>query len=167
MYKFLIGILLFLTTSSIIAQEKCPSFTKEQENLVVAAYMHGYEQDLGYSLAAIVWKESFVGKYVVRVNNDQHNDSYGITHIELKTAMYLLGINNIWEAKDTIVRKLMVDDNFAMDLALAKLKSLKSFSWKKKVQKYNGVGYKYGEDIARKVKTLKRCYNFQVSEIWS
>ncbi len=163
---------LFILTSILVfcvnvqAQKSCPKFTQEQENLLVIAYLRGYEENLGYSLAAIVWKESFVGRYVVRVNNGEHNDSYGITHIELKTAMYLLGIKNVWEAKDTIVRKLMIDDDFALDLAVAKLKSLKSFSWRKKVQKYNGNGTKYGEDITSKVRTLKRCYDFKIHEVW-
>jgi len=81
--------------------------------------------------------------------------------------MYLLGINNIWKAKDEIVMKLMTDDEFSMDLALAKLNSLKRFKrWEDKVQRYNGIGTKYGEDISIKVKKLKKCYDFKVPIIW-
>lgn len=160
--KTILAVVLLTLSGNIFASSSiCKGFTPEQQGLIFAAYYKGKEKDLGYTLAAIVWKESFVSNWVITVNTEGENDSYGITHIELKTAMWLLGETNRWKARAEIIPRLMMDNNFAMNLALKKLHSLRRHPWRVQVQRYNGNGTEYGKDIVKKVKQLMSCYSFE------
>jgi len=169
-FKIIIFTLIFTVCNEAFSQKFCPKFTPEQEGLILAAYYKGLPENLGYTLAAITWKESFVGKWVVKVNNrynpkkDKHYESYGVTHIELTTAMYLVGMKNYWQARAEIVPRLINDNNYAWELALMKLKTLRRHSWEEKVKRYNGIGsVSYGKEVVDKVRTLQYCYKFEKS----
>lgn len=174
MYKFLklftIFILIFgfnLTNAS-----ECRKYTQEQENLLHLAYEVGSHYDLGLTLAAIVQKESFVGDYIIRVNSqDGKYGSYGVTHILLETGMDLLGMKSSWEARATLVPRLINDDLFAMRMAIKKLLSVKTgesnIDWRNMVSRYNGGGpaaRKYGNTVVGIVKSFKKCDTFFVQE---
>jgi hypothetical protein len=157
--------ILFLLLSSSAYGFKCPNHTPDQSYLVSKAYYTGLPHDMGYTLAAIVVQESFVGRHIVRVNNkDGKYGSYGITHILLSTAMWLEGYTNAWEAKAELVPKLVGNDEYALELALKKLQSVNHDTWLEKWASFNGSGLqsrKYAGKISKHIKMLKRCYGFE------
>lgn len=140
----------------------CPKWTEAQEEVLRAAKAYGEPYDLGWTLAAITAQEGFVGPYIIRHNvEDSGGGSFGITHIQLKTAMYLLNIKNVWEAKAVIPKKLLLSDEFSFKLSIMKLKQSAHLPWRQMVAKYNGTGQAaqlYAEKVANNVKMLQRCY---------
>ena len=148
--------------------EACPTFTPEQEDLLVKAHEYGKEYGYEYTLPAIVWKESFVGNFIVRINpKDGKHGSYGITHILLETAMYFESVDSSWMAKDYIVMRLMTDDEYALELAVIKLESIETTSWLTKWMRYNGNNPAYGDDILLRIESLRDCGVFDNSAIFN
>lgn len=145
---------------------KCTQYTDEQLSLLHLAYITGQPHDLGLTLAAIVKQESFVGDYVVRVNSkDGKYGSYGISQINLETAMYFEGVTNSWEARAEIVPKLMIDDVYSLELSLIKFNSVSHLSWKDQVRSYNGGvrnkrTLEYYNKIRGHVNEFNRCNVF-------
>lgn len=145
-------------------------YTPEQERLVFTAYAIGSEHDLGYTLASIVAKESFVGRWVVRVNPKDTmrghpnpvGGSYSVMMLLLETAMELEGIDNQWEAKAVLVPRLMTDDLYAMRLALRHLVELGGSTWASKIRRYNS-NPDYLEDIIDRVNKYQDCNYFHTS----
>lgn len=163
MHKIYISLLLLFYSAAWA--DTCPVHTPEQRELIELAYTEGQPHDLGYTLASIVIQESFVGSYVVRLNpKDGKHGSYGLTHINLSTAMWLEGYTNSWQAKQDLVPRLMVDDVFSLQLSISKLKLSEGLPWRVRWAKYNGSGPKaveYSQKIARLVIMLKTCYNLE------
>lgn len=147
-----------------LAQE-CPRFTIEQEILLRKAHAVGQYADWGYTLAGIVWRESIVGTHIVRVNGTDGNEgSYGVVHMQLTTAMYLLGVDNIWEGKAEIVPLLMNDDVYALNLALEYLMRHEHLGWRGMIARYNGRGEAaqlYAEDVVNKALILQQCLSME------
>lgn len=167
-----LALLLILITPSV-ALSACPTYTHEQDRVLHLAYYTGAVEDLGYTLAAIVIQESFVGGYVVRINEgDSGGGSYGISHIQLKTAMWLTGEDNVWRAKQDLVPKLISSDAYALHLAILKLQSVGIVgggvkSYLELWGRYNGGGQhgNYAHKIHSHVKMLQECYNFNEEEV--
>jgi hypothetical protein len=151
-----------------IAYAECDfSFTPEQNSLLHLAYAVGQPHDLGYTMAAITWKESFVGRHIIRINpNDGKNGSYGVTHILLDTAMWMLDIDSTWEAKAELAPRLMRDDIFTLHLSLKYLLRFNHLPWRKQVERYNGQGdlaRSYADDVTKRVNLLLKCKYFSQS----
>lgn len=162
-----LALLLALIAPSV-ALSACPTYTQEQDRVLHLAYYTGAVEDLGYTLAAIVIQESFVGGYVVRINEgDSGGGSFGLPHIQLKTAMWLTGEDNVWRAKQDIIPKLLLSDAFALHLALLKLRSVESSNYMEMWGRYNGGGQhgNYAHKIHSHVKMLQECYNFNEEEV--
>lgn len=155
---------LFLALLSPWALSQCPTYTEQQEELIHLAYYTGLPKDLGYTLAAIVIQEALVGSYVVRLNEkDRGGGSFGVTHIQLRTAMWLEGEENVWKAKQDIVPKLITSDAYALHLALLKLRTIRnSSSYMELWGRYNGGGKNnpYAKKIRSHVQMLQKCYEF-------
>jgi hypothetical protein len=160
--KALLATLVFISAT---VQASCPAFTEEQSYLIHKAYHVGYQHDMGYTLAAITIQESFVGEYVVRVNNkDGKHGSYGVTHILLSTAMWLEGYDSSWRAKAKLVPKLIGNDEYALETAVRKLQTVRKRTWWATWRSYNGGGKKadqYAGRISKHVKMLRECINFE------
>lgn len=143
----------------------CPTFTVEQEILLRKAHAIGQHDDWGYTLAAITWRESIVGDLIVRVNGQDGNaGSYGVAHMQVTTAMYLLGIDNIWEAKATLIPKMINNDRFALELSLTYLLRHEHLGWRGMIARYNGRGEAaqlYAEDVAAKALTIQQCLKLE------
>ena len=145
--------------------DKC-KYTQEQQDVLHLAYSIGKDYDLGYTLAAIVKQESFVGDNIIRINNnDGKYGSYGVTHINLETGMYFTGITNSWQAKADLAPALILDDEFAIEMGLKKLLSKQSLGWEKMVRSYNGslklVATKiYLDKVRNNVVTFQQCKQF-------
>lgn len=166
--KTLITILLLLVSGRTSAT--CDvNFTEEQNRLLYKAFEVAKDDNLGFTLAAITWKESFVGSHIVRINNTSGDyGSYGVTHIQLSTAMWLVGETDLWAAKAVLIPKLITNDAFALSLGLEVLKQAKNRTdnYRAILATYNaGFGrkdttaaIKYAEDVAMKVKYLQQCY---------
>lgn len=163
----IVFLLLLGLSHQIRAETQCPTFSHEQDILIRKAFAIGNEDDLGYSLAAIVWRESIVGRYIVRVNGpDGSLGSFGVAHMQLATAMWLEGVNSRWEAKATLAPKMINDDVYALTLSRNYLKSHLDLGWRQALARYNGKGpaaRAYGQDIVKKVKVLQRC----LDKTWS
>ena len=162
----LLMIVLFGVVSSFSMAEEC-TYTGEQQYVLDLAYMVGKEYDLGYTLAAIVKQESFVGENVIRINNnDGKYGSYGVTHINLETGMYFTGITNSWKARANLAPRLIFDDEYALELGLTKLLSKKNLGWNNMVRSYNGslrvsATTDYMMKIKKHVATFQKCKQFE------
>jgi hypothetical protein len=178
-------ITLILLTLSISAKsqvynpdtEACPVFTPEQQRILRIAYKTGgqYNQELynavgthiGHSLAAIVWKESFVGEYIIRFNTgDGQLGSYGVGHVQLTTLFWMDGVGNTLKNRDELapqyITRLLIDDYYAIHTAYRYLKHLtiREGNFYNARMRYNGRGAKaveYADDVTAKVLTLIRC----------
>ena len=167
MNKLLTGMALCgsLLLGSQHVNAECREYTNEQNVLLHTAYVIGDNHGLGYTLAAIVRQEAIVGKFIVKVNEKDRSGSYGVTHIQLDTARWLEGVDNIWEAKEKIVPRLINDDLYAMNLALRKLETVRVDDWRQWISRYNGAGpkaRKYAEHIASHVRDFKSCRMFEM-----
>lgn len=161
--RLLVAFVVFVTFSIAATAEaqECPSFTTEQDILIRKAKSIGDYSDWGYTLAAIVWRESIVGSYIIRVNGgDGAEGSYGVAHMQLTTAAYLTGETNIWRAKAVLAPTLMTDDVEALELALTYLNRHSHLGWRGMIARYNGKGpmaRAYSADVVQRVKILQSC----------
>lgn len=158
---FLVMVLALMAFENVKASEQCEGFTDEQRYYLWMAKAIGDEHDLGHTLAAIVWRESFVGQFVVKINeSDGDYGSYGITHMMLSTAMSLLGYDNVWKAKEELIPKFINDDVYAMGMSLGYLKRHEYLGWRGMIARYNGAGpaaQDYMTDVVSKVAVLETC----------
>jgi hypothetical protein len=149
------------TAPHVAAAQTCPTFTTEQDVLLRKAYAIGNYDDWGWTLAAIVWRESIVGQYIVRINGqDGQQGSYGVAHMQITTAAYLTGEENLWRAKATLAPTLINNDTLALELALKYLQKHQDLGWRGMIARYNGKGKQarmYSDDVVARVKTLQAC----------
>lgn len=172
---FSIFILVFCFSQANAIETECPVYTDAQEDALKLAYSVGYEDDLGLTLAAIVVQESFVGPYIIRENPNDYSThkrydgsefiirgSYGITQILLSTGMWLEDYTSVWKARGELVPRLVQDDEYALEVALKKLRSVRKSDqpWRTLVSRYNGSGQaarEYATNIAKHVTMFKKC----------
>lgn len=144
---------------------ECPTFTHEQEWLLHAAYEMGKPHDWGYTLAAITWQESFLGRRVVRVNpRDGDYGSYGVTHVQATTAVWMAGLEQTPENNAAMADMLRKNDLAAMEFALNYLVLHSDRSYIGTIEKYNGTGERamiYGQRVYQKVLVLMACHPWQ------
>lgn len=154
----------FFLCSGVFANKCDIPFTPEQNALLHLSYAVGEPHDLGYTMAALTWKESFVGRHIVRINpSDGAHGSYGVTHILLTTAMYLTDVDSTWEAKAELAPRLMRDDIYTLHLSLRYLLNFSDRPYRKMVEKYNGSGKmaeEYADAVIKKVHVLQECKYF-------
>lgn len=164
--KYLMIVLIFLCATASADCEK--EFTTEQWSVIITAYEMGKPHDLGLTMAAICWHESFVGDFVVRMSpRDGTKGSYGVCHMQLTTAQSLLNVKDNWKAMAELAPYMIRDDSFALKLSLLYIQQLKgqTKSWRTLLEAYNGgpagtgttaTGI-YADRVATKVMTLKQC----------
>lgn len=156
-------VIAFLFTLAVNAQE-CRKYTEEQISALVLSYNVGKPHDLSYTLMAIVERESFVGSHVIRVNSkDGKYGSYGISHINLETAMWLEGVGNQWEARAEVAPRLIVDDLYSLNLSLRKLETNANLGWSDMVRSYNGSvrspkTLEYLDGIRENINKYRNCW---------
>lgn len=164
--KLIITIYLMLLSTLSLGQE-CRNYTPEQTIALHTAYAVGAPYDLGYTLAAITKQEGFVGKHIIRVNSkDGKYGSYGITHINLETGMWLNDEDNSWKARAKMAPKLMTDDVYALKTALRKLETVHHLGWRDMVRSYNGSvrsdkTLTYLNSIIGHINQFKKCGVFE------
>ena len=115
--------------------------TPEQTKIMLYSYEVGSKYDLGYSLAAIAWKESKFGKYLMNVT-DGKLGSYGVYHILLEYAIVRAKIKSDWEIS-RYAERLTSDIELSAEEALSELLFWKSY-FKGKPFKAMFAGYNAG-----------------------
>lgn len=163
MFKSILTVIATLTLSvGVHASYTCDNFTEEQEQILKMAYVIGAPYDRGHTLAGIVWRESFVGRYVVRVNSkDGAYGSYGVGQMQLSTAMELTDVDSQWQARAHLAPLLMNDDIFALNMSMRLLlRNGTEERWFNSIVRYNGKGQvaiDYAKDVVERVNVLETC----------
>ena len=146
---------LLLVFSVTVNAEQCRQYTEEQLHVINEAYSYGFPYDYGFTLSAIVIKESFLGDRILRYN--PNDPSTGITQIQFDTLKHLSGLNH-WDAIKE-AETLMYDDYLSFKYAVKKLDTIQGTFWNK-WKRYNGKGQKakkYASDIQKIINNLKTC----------
>jgi len=145
--------------------------TYEQIQLLQFAYNLGKDHDLGYSMAAIAWQESFVGDQIVPIN--LQDPSAGLWHKNIRMAFketfHEKPLNGL--LLNIMARKLIDDVEFAASFAIADLehwKEVRDGEWMAVWASYNAgnrylspTGQEYARGIKKKIQTLRRYLPFQ------
>lgn len=168
-YQFLFGIIfgaIFMAVmigrveASVYSCEAITKLSDSQVHNLQQSYEFGLQEDLGYTLAAISWRESSAGKYRI---NYKSND-YGSFGINYNTVQRLEKIKSYYKTIEHL-QQLVYDDYKGSRYAIATLKwNLKHHkgNWRKAVMHYHvgnkwWLGREYANDIALKVNILKTC----------
>lgn len=178
-YVILTFTLMFSLTSfaQSVDENNCPVFTPEQQRILRIAFTTGSQFDadlyaavgthIGHSLAAIIWREAIVGRYIIRFNaGDGLLGSYGVGHVQLTTLFWMDGIDNTWKNRDELapqyIVRLITDDYYAIHTSYRYLKQLaiRHGSIYTARMRYNGSGQRakeYADDTGERVQILLRC----------
>jgi hypothetical protein len=157
--KTLIAIVLLITSAATAANECKLRLTQSQRTTLFVAIAHAYNSGYRESIAAIIMQESFVGDKIIKINfRDGNFGSFGITHINLDTALYLYKENGRNYAPAIMAQRLIEDDFFAIDTAILKLKSVRNGrTWVQTWNAYNGNDKTYGLLIRDNIIKLRNC----------
>lgn len=147
------------TEASVMSCDSVDEMNESQVTVLLKSYERGLESDLGYTLAAIAWKESSAGKY--RVN--PLSSDYGAYGINYKTVQRITGFS-YYESIGVIQDIIFNDDEgatFALETLEWNMKHHKG-DWRKAVMHYNAgnqywLGKEYASEISTKVKILQTC----------
>ena len=150
-----------VVTARMAEASDCPTYTKEQTQVLRKAWDIGLPHDRQHSLMAMVERESFVGPYVIRVTStDGDYGSYGVAMMQLSTAMHVIGEDNSWKARAELAPRLMNDDTYALQLAMLYLLRHERLGWAEALRRYNGSGAaaeQYAAEVAQRVNVHVAC----------
>lgn len=150
------------------APHQCPVLASEglserQIKTIHKSYEAGKVKDMSYSLAAIVWKESSAGRYMVNLQDP----SAGPFMITVDNALVYLKWKDTPFNRNRAAQMLIEDFHLSAEFAMINLQFWKDQygeNWFRIWQGYNG-GYsksaaseKYAHDIARKIQKIKLCH---------
>lgn len=150
--------------------EDLTKITRNQSFLLAAAYYSGRNDDLGLTLAAIIWKESSFG---VKMTNSKDGKfgSFGVAQILLETAMVRNNVKTKKQRRELKLR-LISDVSFNLEQAILELKywkkqykdirknrywfSMMLASYNAGWRSYNHPkGKAYSDDVKKRIKALK------------
>ena len=151
-------------SASCLASKQLDS---SQMSVVKEAYRYGKPHDLGYSLAAIAWKESNAGKWLVNVAKGER--SFGPFHISLESATRRTGDGRLTDFQKNVLASSLLGLRFSSTYAIMELEYWQKIhgenAWRNIYASYNGGwNYKkalpqaYASDIIEKMKKLKGCF---------
>lgn len=145
---------IFLLTFSVEAK----TLTNKQIKLLNLCYAYGVEYDLGYTLMGICYTESKGGLFKI---NPLSGD-YGVTQINLHTALARLDLPNTWRNRNLTATRLVENDYLAIDLALKELlywRDIRGNDWTHTVLRYNQgntiTDLSYVRIVSKNIKYLK------------
>lgn len=167
-----------LLCQNLVAQEKIAikiegtcvalqDFTKEQKDVLMYAYYYGRDHGFGYLMAAIAWKESCAGEYLLNFSDP----SAGIYHAHIPNVIRkYTSYQDSPFLRNVVGQMLISDPMFASSIALDNLrywhkvhkgdlhKIIKSynkgFAWRNK-ESVNRQAQAYYIDIMRKINELE------------
>ena len=154
--------LAFLLLPLVAVADCGKRWTVEQWSVAQIAYHAGEPYGYGYTMAALVERESFVGPYVIRHNiKDGQEGSWGIGHVQLTTAMQLENYTNLYKARAELVHRMVSDDVYAAELSARYLAHhIERRGWYNGVRRYNGGSRLYADHVTKRALQLQRCNLF-------
>lgn len=143
---------------------------ENQLKIMLYSYEAGLPHDLGYALAAIAWKESKFGLYLMNIS-DGKMGSYGVYHILMDTAAARNKLKTSWD-RSRFAERLVFELDLCADEAIAELTYWKRFfkrsatPWKAMFAGYNAghkglnsiAGKAYADDAVLRVKALQKYF---------
>lgn len=142
--KILIMLVLITKLSAVNYVERYNSLESYQVEILKKAYSVGVIDDIGYTLAAIAWRESEAGKYFINV----YSNDCGVFQAHVNSVMSREGVSGAWKA-NVICQKLIVDIDYAIKNAILEIEYWQRVHGKNNWYKVWGsyhVGYKYDSD---------------------
>lgn len=144
-------------------------FTEQQLNTLATAYHVGKQNDLGYTLAAISWRESRAGEDVVSMRQGLKAANLGAFQNKVKTVGDRQGCKS-QKCYANVGVKLITDQKYAANAALDEMVFWLTYhkqNVRKSLSSYNAgfarnqASASYAADVVKKAKYLQRCVSFQ------
>ncbi len=144
------------------------AFSESQLDVMTRAYATGKPSDLGWTLAAISWRESRAGQDVVRMGNSLKWANLGSFQNQVKSTGDRAGCKSRKCYADVAYR-LMTDQKYASNAALNEVnywmdrhksnlrKALASYN---SGAAHNSRSRNYAADVTKKTKYLQKCVSF-------
>lgn len=149
---------------------KCDyEFTDQQLSTMATAYHIGKSQDLGYTLAAISWRESRAGEDVVSMKYGLKAANMGAFQNKVQSVGDREGCQNR-KCYANVAIKLIIDQEYAARAALDEMNfwmTIHKQNVRKSLSSYNagysrnGKSNSYAADVVGKAKYLQRCVSFK------
>lgn len=165
-------LILAISTSMVAADNTYSDLTLQQKALLKKAHAYGEEFDLGYSMAAIMWQESFVGKKIVPFNIDDPSGGYWHKHIDYLLREENKRINSI--TRNFALLELIQNMDYAAAIAICDIEmwyvEFGEQGWLRVWAAYNG-GYSnskasqtYAQEVKEKINILINKKVFKPTE---
>lgn len=168
----LVGIVLSLILVVPVKAEEdmaasCEALSQEglsdnQVQVLHDSFEAGAVKDMSYSLAAIAWKESSAGRYLMNLQDP----SAGVFMVTVDNAMGYIKWKDTPFNRNRMAQKLVEDFELSAEFAMINLQfwvDQYGNDWRTIWRRYNG-GYsdsaraiKYSQDIAAKIQVIARC----------
>jgi len=149
-----------------IATTSCPylkadGLSQDQIKVLHRAFTAGKPKDMSYSLAAIAWKESSAGKYLINIQDP----SFSAFHITINNAIAYLKWTDTNFNRNRAAQLLIEDFQLSAEFAMINLQFWKDNygnNWHKIWASYNAGynwsnGVEYSNDVASKIQKIKLC----------
>ncbi|AGY47832.1 RegB site-specific RNA endonuclease [Salmonella phage Maynard] len=144
-------------------------FSDQQLSTMATAYHIGKQQDLGFTLAAISWRESRAGEDVVSMRNNLKSANMGAFQNRVQTVGKREGCKT-QKCYANVAIKLLVNQEYAANAALDEMNFWLEYhnqNIRKSLSSYN-AGFSrnqksnsYAADVVKKAKYLQRCVSFK------
>lgn len=144
------------------------SFTESQLDVMTRAYVTGQPESLGYTLAAISWRESKAGKDIVRMGNSLKWANLGAFQNQVKSTGDRAGCKT-QKCYADVAYKLVTDQRYASHAALNEMRywlDRHNSNMRKALASYNSgsahnsKSRSYAVDVSKKTKYLQKCVSF-------
>lgn len=141
------------------------SFSNQEYKTMLQIMSYGIKDDLGYTLAAIAWKESMFGRWNLNLS-DGKKGSFGPFHILLEYSLRRNNVTNSW-GESRLAEKHLYDLEFTTNEAISILKDFKSrenCNLRCAIASYNAgnkghtkqAGQNYANEIFARISYLKK-----------
>lgn len=141
------------------------SFSNEEYKTMLQIMSYGIKDDLGYTLAAIAWKESMFGRWNLNLS-DGKKGSFGPFHILLEYSLKRNSVTTNW-GESRLAEKHLYDLEFTTNEAISILKDFKSrenCNLRCAIASYNAgnnghtkqAGQNYANEIFARISYLKK-----------
>jgi hypothetical protein len=165
--KYLLVIVMFVSLNATSIKQNIRTLnhlTKQQKDVLFKTFKKAKPYDLSYTMVAILWQESFFGKYKINLQDP----SCGYFHKLLPEYAKELNLKpNNWN--QSRICQSLLNFNTSFDVALSTLQTKYNYCkitynsnyepllWKCMVTRYNGSGKqakKYYKEITKKIRAL-------------
>ena len=149
--KYLLVLALIINLSA----ESITELSTTQKQLANQIYLEGNKYNLGYTMVAIAYQESHLGKYLINISDV----SCGIFHVMPSSLIKRTSLkDNSWN-QSRLCERLIKDNDFSFSAALLELKFWQNY-WKtkqvKKVWSHMVSSYNGGHKATLSSKYLKK-----------